>query len=157
MSTTSTVPAVIDAYLSAVNTKMTADGLTDVIAYETWPGPESAREMVVLGDINWTEAEFPVLTNAGRTQRDELYTIDFSIWVIGGSGDAPSDPSESRDRAFEIMESLENVLATDPTAGTNYQTVSWAKHNAETAAAAQFEWGWAYVITGNIAVKARLR
>ena len=152
MSTTSTVPTVIDAYLAAVNTD-----LTGVTAYEVWPGPESSREMVVLGDINWTEAEFPVVTNASRIHRDELYTIDFSIWVIGGSGDTPADPSETRDRAFEIMESLENVLAADATAGTDYQTVSWAKHNAETAAAAQFEWGWAYVITGNIAVKARLQ
>ena len=153
MSTTSTAPAVITAYLAAVN----AD-LDNVDAFETWPGPEASREMVILGDINWTENEFPVLPNpAGRTQRDETYAIDFSVWVIGGEGDAPSDPSITRNRAFEIMESLENVVAADPTAGTDYQTISWAKHNTETAAAAQFEWGWAYVITGNIAVKARLR
>ena len=151
MSTTSTAPTVLDALIAAIN----AD-LTGVTAYESWPGPEASREMVVFGDINWTEAPFPVLANAARVHRDELYSIEFSIYVVGGAGNAPSSPKVARDRAFTIMDSLENVLAEDPTAGTDYVTVAWVKHNAETAGPREFEKGWAYFIAGNFSVKARL-
>lgn len=152
MSTTTTVPAVIDAVLSTIN----AD-LTDVTAYETWPGPEASAEMVVLGEIRWTEYQI-VTVKTARKQRDEEYEIDWFIYVAGEPGTTPDNPKPARDRAFEIMESLEDVLANDPAAGLGYASIIYIQvaPGDETTGPVVFEKGWAYRIPGKFRIRARL-
>lgn len=152
MSTTSTVPAVLDALLSTIN----AD-LTNVTAYETWPGPEASAEMVVFGEIRWTEYKIATVKTS-RKQRDEEYEIDWFVYVAGEPGTTPDDPKTARDRAFEIMESLEDVLADDPAAGLGYASIISIEvaPGAETTGPVLFEKGWAYRIPGKFAIRARL-
>lgn len=155
MSTTTTVPTVIDGFLDAINAE-----LTGVTAYETWPGPEASPEMVVIesdsGDpITWVEYQIPVIM-AGRRQRQEQYEIGWAVYVFGTKGTSPSNPKKVRDRAFEIVETLEDVLAEDVTAGTSHAVVQDAQLRLDSAGPRVFEKAWAYRITGALVVRARL-
>lgn len=154
MSTTSTVPAVIDALLDTINTD-----LAGVTAYETWPGPEASDEMVVLGAIRWTDYKIATVKTA-RKQRDEEYEIDWFIYAAGETGTTPDDPKPQRDRAFEIMESLENVLADDPAAGLGHASIisiEVVPGDDDTQPYVYPETkGWAYRIAGKFRIRARL-
>lgn len=156
MSTSTTVPAVIDGFLTAVNNEL--DGVT---AYESWPGLEAAREMVVIegegsnDPILWQQYEIPTIT-AGRRQRQEQYEIRWAIYVVGTTGTSPSNPKPARTRAFTIAKTLEDVLAEDVTAGTSHTVVQDAQLSLTSAGPRVYETGWAYRITGVLAVRARL-
>lgn len=153
MSTTTTVPAVIDALLTTINADLTA-----VTAYEVWPGPEASDEMVVFGDIRWTDYRIATVKTA-RKQRDEEYEIDWFIYVAGEPGTTPDVPKPARDRAFEIMESLENVLAADPAAGLGYASIisiQVSPGEEPTGPVLIGERGWAYRIPGKFTIQARL-
>lgn len=149
MSTTSTVPAVIDGLL----TDLRAGGLE---AFESWPGAEAAREMVVLGEIEWQEYEIPTI-KAGRKQRQEAWTVGFELYVMGQPGSKPSDASPSRDRAFALLKVAEDLLAVDVTGGTDFATVQNVQIRPQSAGPRVFENGWAYRIAGVFATQARLR
>ena len=153
MSTTSTVPAVLDALLSTIN----AD-LEGVTAFEVWPGPEASAEMVVFGEVRWNEYRIPTV-QAGRKQRDEEYEIEWFVYVAGEPGTTPNDPKPARDRAFEIMESLEDVLAADPAAGLGYASIKEIQVSPGDDPTGPVLFGdkaWAYRIPGKFTIKARL-
>lgn len=151
MSTTSSVPAVIDALL----------GITWPVAiFESWPGPEARPEMIVLGGdqgetVKWNGYAIATI-KAGRKQRQEDYDLLFGIFVLGGTGTAPASPKAARDRAFEIFAGIEDSLATDVTIDTDFATVQWAVSAPRTAAPRVFETGWMYRIEGAFEVHARL-
>jgi hypothetical protein len=149
MATTSTAPAVIDAVLAAVNTDLPGT----VTAFESWPGPDAAPEMVVFGEIAW-EAYDVASIKAGRQQRQETFTIGFEVFVFGTAGTTPAITKPVRDRAFVLATSLEDVLAEDPDLGTG--PGGWVETRLTGAGPRVFEKGWAYRVAGNIHVNARL-
>lgn len=149
MATTSTVPTVIDAVLAAVN----ADLPAGVDAFEAWPGPEAAAEMVVLGEITWETYDLTAV-KAGRQRRQEDWSVEFEVFVFGLAGTTPSDPKIARDRAFLLATSLENVLAANPKIGVG--AGGWAHTALTTAGPRVFEKTWAYRVAGRIHVSARL-
>lgn len=148
--TTTTVPTVIDAFLAAVN----ADTETPQ-AFESWPGPEAAPEMFVLGEIDWATYEIPTI-KAGRKARQETYDIGFELFVMGAEGTSPAEPSAARLVAFNFLAPIEDLLAEDPSGGTDYVTVQHVQLRPTAAGPRKFERGWAYRIAGQIHVEARL-
>lgn len=148
MGTTSSVPGVIDATLAAVN----AD-LSGVTAFESWPGPEAADEMVVLGEVTWDEYELAAI-KTGRQQRQEAWSVGFEVFVAGAAGTTPDNPKPARDRAFEITTSLEDVFAANPKLGIT--AGGWAQAKLTEAGPRVFEKGWAYRVAGRLHVSVRL-
>ena len=153
MATTSTVPTVIDAALSAIN----ADLPSGVEAFEAWPGPEAAAEMVVLGEVTWEDYEVASI-KAGRQRRQEDWTVAFEVFVFGtayaAKGSTPANPAPARNRAFVLATSLEDVLADNPKLGVG--SGGWAATALTAAGPRVFEKGWAYRVAGRIHVQARL-
>ena len=149
MATTSTFPTVVDAVLDAVN----ADLPGTVTAFESWPGPDAAAEMVVLGEITWEAYEIDSL-KTGRQRRAEDYTIGFETFVFGTTGTTPANPKAARDRAAVLVTSLENVLANAPALGVG--AGGWIQTRLTGAGPRVFEKGWAYRVAGNIHAHALL-
>ncbi len=151
MATTSTVPLVIDALLSTIN-----DDLDDVTAYPFWPGPNGEADMVVLGDITWDEYKIATI-KAGRQHRNEVYSVAFELVSLSLAGDtSPADPTATRDHAFEILASLEDVLALDPRAGLDADVVRQIEVQVNQTRIRQFEQGVGWLIEGQFNVTARL-
>lgn len=147
MGTTSSVPAVLDAFLDLVN--LSLDGVT---AYEQWPGPSAAPEMVVLGEIEWDNEEIATI-KAGRKQRQEDWAVEFEVFVFHTPGTVPDDPKPARDRAYAIFAEIEDVCANDPKLGVGIQ---YAGLRPTSAGPRKFEKGWAYRIACRLYVFARL-
>lgn len=148
MSTTSTVPEVIDSLLALLAT----DGR--LAAFESWPGPEAAREMLVLGTVTWEDYRIATI-KSGRKQRQEDFEIAFEVFVVGATGTSPAAPSPARARAFELLAVVEDMLADDPKIGVG-QSVQWVEIRPSEAEPRVFEKGWAFRITGSLVGHARL-
>jgi hypothetical protein len=148
MSTTTTVPAVTDGLLAALQTG-------PVQVFESWPGPEAAPEMIVLGEVEWDSYEIATI-KAGRKHRQEEYGIGFEVFVVGAEGTTPASPKAARPRGFEIFGDVEDVLADDVTGGTDFTTVQFIVSAPRTAGPRVFERGWAYRVAGVFQVRARL-
>lgn len=148
MATVSTVPSVIDGLLA----RLTAAGLKP---FEQWPGPDAAREMVVLGEVTWLDYAIASI-KSGRKHRQEDYTIDFELFVFGTSGSTPAAPKTARDRAFTLLALIESALADDVTAGTNHTVVQWVEARLRSAQPRVFEKGWAFRVEGQFVAHARL-
>ena len=155
MSTTSTVPAAITSLLTLFNNALTTASLADVRAFESWPGTDAAREMVVFGEVEWDEYEIASI-KAGRQRRDEDWAIGFEVYVIGKAETTPKEPVTARDRAFAILAALESALADTPRGGLSAPTVDWVQVRPTVAGPRVFEQGWAYRVAGRIHVHARL-
>jgi len=151
MGTTSTVPVVIPALLSALNAALPSG----VTAFEVWPGPEAAPEMVVLGDIEWDNYAIATI-KSGRKQRQEDWSVGFDVFVFGTDGTSPANPGPARVRAFELQAAIEDVLADDPHLGLATGTVQRIELRPTTADTRHFEKGWAFWVAGRIDVHARL-
>lgn len=153
MSTTSTVPAAIDSLLTLL-----ADGMAganaDVGVFETWPGPDATAEMLLLGEVKWPDYGIATI-KTGRPYRDEEYTVEFEVLIFGAEGSTPSAPKPARDRAFAVLEVLDDVVTNDPTVALG-TTVKWVELRLESAMPHVFETAWAYRVAGQIVGKARL-
>lgn len=147
-STTSTVPEVIDSLLALLAT----DGRLPT--FEAWPGPEASREMLVLGTVSWDDYRIATIKD-GRQQRQEDFEIAFEVFVLGGAGTSPANPSAARARAFELLAVVEDILANDPKIGLG-QSVQWVEIRPTEAEPRVFEKGWAFRITGSLVGHARL-
>lgn len=148
MATTSTVPAV----RAALQTEIEALLPSGVKCYRSWPGPDAAREMIVLGKVEGSHESATV--KAGRQQRQESYTIEAEAWVFGADGATPANCGPVEDRAWTLMESVENVLADDPKIGT--AVIHWARPGRIEQDIAAFEKSWAVRVAITIEVEARL-
>lgn len=149
ISSYSTIPAVRSALQTAIGAALPAG----VCCYRAWPGPDADREMVILGKTEGTH-ELPVM-KAGRRQRQEEYTIDCEVWVFGGAGATPQNVDPVEDRAWELVEAVEDVLANNPQIdGT--ATILWAEIGSTEMDVAAFENSWAVRILLEINVSARL-
>lgn len=151
MATTSTVPAVVASLLTALNANLPAG----TKAYESWPGPEAAKEMVIFGKVRWDDYAIATI-KAGRKQRQENWALGFEVFVSGGAGTSPANPTAAKDRAFVLLTELEDFLAEDVTGGTDFATVQWIDIRPLEAEPRVFEKGWAYRISGEFLVHARL-
>lgn len=151
MATTSTVPTVTDALLTALNAALPSG----VDAFEAWPGPGAAAEMIVLGAVTWDAYEIASL-KTGRQRRQEDYAIGYEVFVMGQAGTTPADPSNARDRAFVLNTEIEDALADTPKLGLG-TAVNWVQARLVEAGPRVFEKGWAYRIAGQIEVQARLQ
>lgn len=150
MGTTSTVPAVLDAFLTLVN-----GALADVTAFEQWPGAAAAPEMVVLGEVEWDD-EYIATVKAGRKQRQEDWSVEFEVFIFHTPGTVPDDPKPARDRAFAVLADIEDVCANDPKLGLDAGTVQYAGLRPTSAGPRKFEKAWAYRIAARLYVSARL-
>lgn len=150
MASTSTAPSVIDALMTALNAALPSG----VRAFESWPGPEAASEMIVLGDVTWDGYEIASI-KTGRQRRQEDYGIGYEVFVMGQGGTTPSDPSNARDRAFVLNTEIEDALADTPKLGLG-TAVQWVQAAITEAGPRAFEKGWAYRVAGRINVSARL-
>lgn len=148
MSTTSTVPVVLDSLIA----DLTAAGLP---TFESWPGTNAVPEMLVLGPVTWTDYVIATI-KAGRKARQEDWNIEFELFVMGADGTTAADCSPVRDRAFTLLTELEDYLADDVTAGTDFATVQWVEVRPTAAGPRNFEKAWAYRIAGQIVTRARL-
>ncbi len=145
----STVPAVRAALETEINERLPSG----VKCYRAWPGPDAAAEMVVLGKVEGSHEIAAI--KAGRRFRNETYSIEAEAWVFGAAGMTPTNVGPVEDRAWELMEAVENTLAVDPTIdGT--QTVNWAGVGRIEMDVATFEKGWAVRVLMTIEVTARL-
>lgn len=149
MGTTSSVPAVIDGLLAGMRT-------AGLAAFEQWPGPEAAKEMIVLGQVTWEDYVIATI-KAGRKHRQEDWAVAFELYVAGADGTTPADPSTARNRAFTLLGEVEDLLAEDVTAGTDFTTVQWVEVRLTDAEPRVFEKGWAYRVTGSFRARARLQ
>lgn len=148
MATTSTVPAVIDGLLAGMKAK-------NLAAFEQWPGPTAAPEMVVLGTVTWDDYAIATI-KAGRKHRQENWSVGFELYAMGVEGSTPAAPKAARDRAFELLESVEDLLADDVRAGTTGVTVQWVATRLDEAEPRVFEKGWGYRIKGAFVAHSRL-
>lgn len=154
-STASTVGIVQDALVSRIDARV-AD-LGDIKVAGVWPGPQAKKEMLFLGETRWEDYDIASI-KGGRKQRDERYEIDFELWVLAESG-SPSDPSTTRDRAFDILEKAEDDLALDPNIGLG-NAVQWVTIRPKSAEPRVLKGdgakGWFYLIKGAFIAHARL-
>lgn len=145
---TSTVPKIIDGLIDGIS----QHGVT---AFEAWPGPDAAPEMLVLGEVTWETYEIPVI-KAGRKPRQERYDVNFELFVMGRPGSSPARPRAARERAFLLLSQVENFLADDVTATTDHTVVNWVQVRLTSAQPRVFENGWAYRVAGVFTADARL-
>lgn len=165
MSTTSTVPTVraqlVTLFTSALATAGTTGGPVQV-AY-TWPGAAAESECVFLGrhpDIEGVASggvrgrSSLATFKAGRKQRDENYTVDFTVWSF--HPDLKPDQATSADaRGFAIRALCEDVLAADPRIGLGTLIVK-AELGEYAADLIPFETGYISYIVQAVEVEARL-
>lgn len=149
--TTSVAPAVLDALLTLVN----ATFEEPVKAFETWPGFKSGAQMLVLGEVEWSNYEIATV-KAGRKQRQENFDIGWEIYVLGQAGTTPANAGPARSRAFELLEVIEDLAANDVTAGLTGIRVQHIQLRPGEASARKFNEGWGYRIAGSWAIDARL-
>ncbi len=116
MATTSTIPAVCTAIVTAVTAALPGVQVTD------GKPPDSllARESIFIGDISGTH-DIPVM-KAGRKQRQEEYEVEVWVWVAKARGTI----ADTKARAHVLWAALENTLANDPSL-TNLDGVLWAR------------------------------
>lgn len=153
MQRTSVVPVVIDRLVADVGATMVG-ALEAVKVAQTWPGPDATREMLFLGKTTWNDYAIACI-KSGRKQRDETAEIEFEVWVLGPEGTTPSNPGDTRDRAFGILSAAENVLADDPLLGLG-SGVHWVEIKPREAEPRELANGWAYRVAGTFALSARL-
>lgn len=151
MATTSTVPVVMPALKKVIEDKLPGD----VRAFDAWPGNESIPEMVIFGAYEWEMYEIPTY-KAGRKQRQEEWTVIFELVVFDTTGHTePDDAKPSRDRAFELFQALEDVVADDP--DIDLADVQRIELRPDEAQFHTYDRGWAFSISGTFRVWARLK
>lgn len=154
MATTSTVPAVKAALVTAFNAEA-----GDELAHYSWH-PSVGSEAIFFGqvltdgDAGATEIEHDIpVMKAGRKQRDETYTLELTLLNVR-EGLEPSEAAAAELRGFELLAYVEDVLANDPTAGiAAVKTIVIESISAALKAAGK---GWTSEITVRLEVKARL-
>lgn len=122
------------------------------VAY-AWPGPNTRNEALFFGEAAEGTSTVPTIA-AGRKQRQEDYDLELVAWVFmpGNTGAPGAEAAEVR--AFQLMESVDNLLADNPRLGTAY--LQWARLGAFESRLAVNDKGWACAHSRTIHVGARL-
>lgn len=150
MSTTSTVTDFKSALVAAL--ALRAELANVQVAY-AWPGPQTRPEAIFFGESLSGESEVPTI-KAGRKQRSETYDLEIVCWVFHTAGTAATGAQSAEARAFELMQSVDDLLADDPRAGVAY--VQWARLGSFDSQLAPSDKGWACALSRTINVQARL-
>jgi hypothetical protein len=153
MATTSTVITVKQALVTLI------DAAVSVPVTYAWPGKLTQSECVFLGPHPETsdvridvDSQIPTM-KAGRKQRAETYTVRVTVWVFRPDLTVEG-AEECETRAFELFESIENVLADDPSLGsTDVQLASVERFSSTLF---PFAGGWACGLGVDLAIEARL-
>lgn len=153
MATVSTVPSVKAGLVA----KIAAN--TSVETTYAWPGPQTRSEAIFFGRhpelqdlrVDGTH-EIPNI-KAGRKQRQEAYDLDLTVWAFRPELSS-ADAQTVEERVFAIAETVEDVLADDPTAGLSQ--VQLIQVNDVTATLWPFQKGWACELVLQLNVRARL-
>lgn len=104
MATTSTVYAFRAALVEAV-----AAVLTDVQVSHGYPGESFLEREAVYVDRVTGRHQIANI-KAGRKQRDETYVATVVVSVVNDDGTA----ADAEERAFELLQVVEDILADDP-------------------------------------------
>lgn len=121
MATTSCVPAVIDALLSAA-AAVTGDDqpLDGVLVIDGFGVTEEPGDFLMVGvdDPDRTDAAYSASAeqqwaHANHTARDERGTVTCAALSWNGDG----DQKLARDRVYAVAAALEDILRADPTLG----------------------------------------
>lgn len=160
MSSSSTLPQVKAQLVTLLTAALATSGASggQIPVQYAWT-PDAEDEMVFLGRRDedgptWTSRlTHDIATiKAGRKHRDETYTVEVTVWTYRHDV-APSDANEVDERAFELVEEVENVLANDPRLGLD--AIQWAKVAEINAVGRAFSGGW--VVEAVIAIEVRAR
>jgi hypothetical protein len=148
---TSAVPATEKALIQAMRSHQALSG---VLVSPAWPGADSDREMVFLGYelLDWN-LEVPTM-KSGRKHRDETFTLQVIAWVFMESLH-PSEVQKATDRAHELIDVVDDILADDPTLG-GVECLSWALPADGSRNVGPVDKGYAVEATRNVSAKARL-
>lgn len=150
MSTTSTVTDFKSALIAALAAR---PDMTGVQVVYSWPGPTTRPEAVFFGESLSGESEIPTI-KAGRKQRSETYELEIVCWVFLTASTPTTGAQEAEARAFELMQSVDDLLADDPQVGVQF--VQWARLGNFESLLAPVEKGWACALSRKINVQARL-
>lgn len=162
MATSSTLPAVKAQLVSLLTTALATSGASGGAVHVDYSwSPNVEDEAVFLGRRDedgpvWSS----VLTHdiatikAGRKWRDENYTVELTVWTHRPDV-SPTAANEVEERAFELVEKVEDVLANDPTLGLD--VIQWAKVASIDAAGRALDGGWFVTCVITVEVQARLK
>lgn len=144
MPTVSTIPGVKTELLRLLQAE---PALANVgITYS--PPRELKRASIYFTGTTFTHALATI--RSGRKNRDELYTLRLEIAACGPGQASPSAEA----RAFELLETIENVLADNPNLGG--ELIEWAELSECTAGLDENLEGWSGLIRIGIECHARL-
>lgn len=108
MPTSSTLVSVETALVDLLRRRYGSDVRVDGAP----PGEDKLeRDNVYLGDVRGEHTDAAM--KAGRRWRDESYSIDVVVWTLRPGAEV----SEAKAAAVDLWETVENVLADNPTLG----------------------------------------
>ncbi|MDQ3107514.1 MAG: hypothetical protein M3Q68_06870 [Actinomycetota bacterium] len=141
------MPAVKAALVALLTT-----AINDATVQVVWGRPQDSlvsRQCVYIADVSYASEIANI--KSGRKQRDERYTVDVVISIYLPRGESQT----CEERAYALLDSLENVLADDPTLG-GVDGLGWAVLGNVSVATVQLKEGPNCVIVADVDVLARL-
>lgn len=151
MPVVSTVPALLTALRTRMQTRLAAaSGFEAVACYSAPMGESSALEAITLIDMDPDDEEWAAL---GGLAKEERYTVRGDIVVIAPGADE-TVATAARDRAFAIFEQLRADLKADPSVGSTVRICTVTRHTLRQGAS---KVGRGAVIDFRLGVQARLR
>ena len=163
MATTTTIPTVKQRLVVVGAAAFDDAGYLggDVPVTYTWPGPDTQEECAFLGphpdtaDIRLDGTSQIPTIKAGRKQRQEEYTVRFTIWEFRPDLTVVA-AATCEAQAFALLGLLEDELANDVRIGLPATTVQDIQIDAVASTLFPFNAGWACEIAVDLAVRARL-
>ena len=148
-----TVHTTIPAVKLALFNKLTADAniqsLGVQVAY-SHPGEALTNQAVYLGNAQF-DVHIPVFAGAARLRRQEEYLLEVFISVAQPTSDAQLADAT----AWSAYNSLDDILANDPTVG-GLVIKAWPRHIEGKVGFDESRRGWGALIKVEVAVEARL-
>lgn len=163
LSTTSTAPAFKAALLAALNADADLTGAAPPWQIASvYPGATLQNQAIYFGKTTATNA-LPVIASAARVKRGEEYIVEVHIDVSSGM----ADTTTAENAALGALGEIDNLLATNPSAGVIGATNAGGANTTGVWKAYVASWelrpflddarqGWAVLLTAHISVSARL-
>lgn len=145
MATTSTVPTAKAALVALIDAALEVQ-----VTYGRPADGELQRECVWVGNVTGQQ-RVPTM-KAGRKARHETYSVEVIAWVDNDRGLV----SDAEARCFELLGSVEDVVADDPTLGIATGLTYFKAEAGDFETAADLIVGPAAAIRLNIDCEARL-
>jgi hypothetical protein len=139
MTTTTTMPAVIDGLLSLFRGLTAVTGDKQVQVFDGLPGPNVPEKFIQIGGVDPITADgtqdwMSLGVASGAPARDENYIINCYVSCYVGGTDATTAASSdaqkvARDNAFTLVAAMEAGLRADPvlatTLGSPFAATGW--------------------------------